>query len=139
VRERVGDLTSRRTSSLILRAAATVEPLEGLGRTREVPFGTFDLSPRVLESLTEGGMLFALDQQQYLQGYLPIVLLTKCLETGTIPGGGQTIATGPRFITAESPRASWSSPRKESAEGMKTPGPTAPGRRPDHPARPVRE
>jgi simple sugar transport system substrate-binding protein len=82
-------------------AEPTLQALQELGRTAEIPFGTFDLSPTVLESLLDGGMLFALDQQQYLQGYLPIVLLTKYLETGTIPGGGSTIPTGPRFITSE--------------------------------------
>jgi len=36
---------------------------------------TFDLSPDVLAALEAGEMLFAVDQQQYLQGYLPVVLL----------------------------------------------------------------
>jgi simple sugar transport system substrate-binding protein len=82
-------------------AEPTLQALQELGRSGEIPFGTFDLSPAVLESLVDGAMQFALDQQPYLQGYLPIVLLTKYLETGTIPGGGHTIPTGPRFITAE--------------------------------------
>jgi simple sugar transport system substrate-binding protein len=82
-------------------AEPTLQALQELERSGEIPFGTFDLSPTVLESVQGGAMLFALDQQQYLQGYLPIVLLTKYLETGTIPGGGSTIPTGPRFITAE--------------------------------------
>ncbi|MGD2123099.1 MAG: sugar ABC transporter substrate-binding protein [Gemmatimonadota bacterium] len=86
-------------------AEPTLQALQELGLTGEIPFGTFDLSPRVLESLMEGGMLFALDQQQYLQGYLPILFLTKYLETGTIPGGGATIPTGPRFVTAENAEA----------------------------------
>ena len=42
----------------------------------EVSLATFDLSPEVLEAIVDGKMLFAIDQQQYLQGYLPIVLLT---------------------------------------------------------------
>ena len=71
-----------------------------LGRERDVHLGTFDLSPSVLEAVRDGQILFAIDQQQYLQGYLPIVLLTLYLETGTIPGGGRPIATGPRFVTA---------------------------------------
>jgi len=82
-------------------AEPTLQALRELERSGEIPFGTFDLSPEVLESLMDGALAFALDQQQYLQGYLPIVLLTKYLETGTIPGGGRTIPTGPRFITAE--------------------------------------
>jgi len=41
----------------------------------QVKFGTFDLSPAVLEAIDAGKMMFAIDQQQYLQGYLPIQLL----------------------------------------------------------------
>ena len=37
---------------------------------------TFDLSQDVLDAIKAGKMLFAIDQQQYLQGYLPIVFLT---------------------------------------------------------------
>ncbi len=36
-------------------------------------------------------MLFAIDQQQYLQGYLPIVFLTYYKLYGLVPGGGQPI------------------------------------------------
>jgi simple sugar transport system substrate-binding protein len=69
-----------------------------LGR---VHYATFDLTPDVLTALQAGDMLFAIDQQPYLQGYLPVVLLTKYLETGTMPGGGQVIRTGPGFVTPE--------------------------------------
>jgi simple sugar transport system substrate-binding protein len=82
-------------------AEPTLQALRALERSGEIPFGTFDLSPTVLESLLDGSMWFALDQQQYLQGYLPVVFLVKYLETGTLPGGGKTIPTGPQFVTAE--------------------------------------
>jgi simple sugar transport system substrate-binding protein len=98
-------LTDSSINGLLTLATAGAEPtlqaIQELERAGEIPFGTFDLSPRVLEALLDGAMLFALDQQQYLQGYLPIVFLTKYLETGTIPGGGQTVPTGPQFITSE--------------------------------------
>jgi simple sugar transport system substrate-binding protein len=82
-------------------AEPTFQALRDAGREGEVRFGTFDLSPSVLEWLERGVVLFAIDQQPYLQGYMPIVLLTKYLETGTIPGGGAAIRTGPRFVTGE--------------------------------------
>ena len=66
-----------------------------------VRFATFDLSPHVLETIRDGKTLFAIDQQQYLQGYLPIVFLTKYIETLTLPGGGHVILTGPGFVTKE--------------------------------------
>jgi simple sugar transport system substrate-binding protein len=65
-----------------------------------VQLATFDLSPRVLEALRDSKMLFAIDQQQYLQGYLPVVLLKTYIQTLALPGGGKVIATGPGFVTA---------------------------------------
>lgn len=73
--------------------------LRATGRAASVSFGTFDLTPRVLEAVRAGDMLFAIDQQQYLQGYLPVILLVKYLETRTLPGGGHVIRTGPGFVT----------------------------------------
>jgi simple sugar transport system substrate-binding protein len=89
---------------LVLGAIAADPALAALrasGRAGSVRLGTFDLSPSVLEAIAGGDMDFAIDQQQYLQGYLPIVFLTKYLETGTLPGGGEPIATGPGFVTQE--------------------------------------
>ncbi len=61
---------------------------------------TFDLSPEVLEAIQAGNMLFAIDQQQYLQGYLPIVYLTLYLENLNTPGSF-FIPTGPGFVTQD--------------------------------------
>ncbi|MGI8822640.1 MAG: sugar ABC transporter substrate-binding protein [Acidimicrobiia bacterium] len=69
----------------------------------DISLATFDLGPEVLTAIDEGTMLFAIDQAQYLQGYLPIVLLTQYLETGAIPLGSvdRVILTGPQIVTAE--------------------------------------
>ena len=69
----------------------------------DVALATFDLAPEVLQAIVDGEMLFAIDQAQYLQGYLPIVLLTQYLETGAIPLGSvdRVILTGPQIVTAE--------------------------------------
>ncbi|MGH8873806.1 MAG: sugar ABC transporter substrate-binding protein [Acidimicrobiia bacterium] len=84
-------------------AEPTLAALEDAGLLGQVQFATFDLSPRVLEEVSGGNMLFAIDQAQYLQGYLPIVLLTKFLETGALPLGSvnRVILTGPQIVTAE--------------------------------------
>ena len=52
-------------------------------------------------------MLFAIDQAQYLQGYLPIVLLTQFLKTGALPLGSvdRVILTGPQIVTADTAAA----------------------------------
>lgn len=80
-------------------AAPALAALGSLPAARSVRFATFDLSPEVLAAVRDGAALFAVDQQPYLQGYLPVVLLVTYLETGAIPGGGQVIRTGPGFVT----------------------------------------
>ncbi len=85
-------------------AEPALAALRDLERVGVVHLGTFDLSTPVLEAIRDGEIDFAIDQQQYLQGYLPVVLLTLYIETGTVPGGGQAIATGPGFVTIETAR-----------------------------------
>lgn len=87
---------------LTLGPAGAVPALAALretGRLDTIAFGTFDLESAVLEAVRDGAMLFAIDQQPYLQGYLGVVLMVKYLETGTMPGGGQIVRTGPSFVT----------------------------------------
>ena len=81
-------------------AEPTLEALRENGSAGEMPFGTFDLSPNVLEALVDGEMSFAIDQQQYLQGYLPIVLLTLYEQYGLLPAN-DVIMTGPGFVTPD--------------------------------------
>ena len=44
-------------------------------------------------------LLFAVDQQPYLQGYLPIVLLAERARHQLFPARGELIPTGPDFLT----------------------------------------
>jgi simple sugar transport system substrate-binding protein len=80
-------------------AEPTLAALEQLDVLNTVKFGTFDLSPGVLEAIRDGKMLFAIDQQQFLQGYLPIELLTLYHKYGLMPAG--TVMTGPGFVTKD--------------------------------------
>ena len=84
-------------------ATPTLAALTEAGSLGDIAFATFDLSPEVLEAIDAGDMLFAIDQAQYLQGYLPIVFLTKYLETGALPLGSvdRVLLTGPQIVTAE--------------------------------------
>jgi simple sugar transport system substrate-binding protein len=93
-----GILTLGPTGAMPTLAALT----EG-GQLGTVKFATFDMSPEVLEAIGNGDMLFAIDQAQYLQGYLPIVLLTQYKETGALPLGSvqRVILTGPQIVTAD--------------------------------------
>lgn len=59
--------------------------------------GSFDTSDALYDALDENILLFGIDQEQYLQGYLPVVFLTwfsytrQKLETFSVE-------TGPRFV-----------------------------------------
>jgi simple sugar transport system substrate-binding protein len=64
-----------------------------------VRLATFDLSADVLNAVQDGRILFAVDQQPYLQGYLPIVLLAERARHGLFPAAGGLIPTGPSFVT----------------------------------------
>jgi simple sugar transport system substrate-binding protein len=81
-------------------AAPALAALEEDGLLGTMHVATFDLSPEVLEAIRDGNMLFAIDQQQYVQGYLPIVLLTLYLENLNTPGSF-LVQTGPGFVTQE--------------------------------------
>ena len=67
----------------------------------EPALATFDLSPDVLSAIDGGEILFAIDQQQYLQGYLPIVFMVLFNENLNTVGGGNPVLTGPGFVTQD--------------------------------------
>jgi simple sugar transport system substrate-binding protein len=80
-------------------AEPALQALQQSAMLDKVKFGTFDLSPGVLKAIADGKMMFAIDQQQFLQGYLPIVLLKKNAQYGVMPAG--TVMTGPGFVTKD--------------------------------------
>ncbi|RBO96847.1 sugar ABC transporter substrate-binding protein [Nocardia puris] len=59
---------------------------------------TFDLNTDVVEAIRSGRLLFAVDQQQYEQGYLPIVMLQLYRTNLNSVGGGLPVQTGPAFV-----------------------------------------
>jgi simple sugar transport system substrate-binding protein len=85
-------------------AAPALLALEDAGLLGEIALATFDLSPEVLEAIDAGDMLFAIDQQQYLQGYLPIVLLTL-FNTNLNTIANDVLQTGPGFVTQDTAAA----------------------------------
>lgn len=64
----------------------------------DVTLATFDLSSDVLEAIEDGEMEFAIDQQQYLQGYLPVMFLYLFQTNLNTVGGGLPVLTGPGFV-----------------------------------------
>jgi simple sugar transport system substrate-binding protein len=88
---------------LTLNATGGMEALkavQSLPQPAAVKVATFDLGPDVLNAVKAGKLLFAVDQQAYLQGYLPVVLLAERARYGIFPAQGDVIATGPNFVTA---------------------------------------
>jgi simple sugar transport system substrate-binding protein len=65
-----------------------------------VKAGGYDLTPQILELMGEGHIDFTIDQQPYLQGFLPLMQLYLYKISGGITGPAET-NTGLVFITPE--------------------------------------
>jgi simple sugar transport system substrate-binding protein len=83
---------------LAMNSTSGLAAVKGLART-DVPIGTFDLGPDVLKAVQSGRLAFAVDQQAYLQGYLPVVFLAQYARYGLFPAQGDVVPTGPNFVT----------------------------------------
>ncbi len=85
---------------LSLNAATTgeavVDAVKQSGMTGKVKVAAFDLAPPFLRSVAEGDAAFALDQQPYLQGYLPVAILALNAKDGLMPSSD--IQSGPNLV-----------------------------------------
>ena len=82
-----------------IATAASMPAAEAVGR--DVMIGTVDLSGDAVQAIADGELAFAIDQQQYAQGYMSVVLLYLNLMNGHELGGGQPMYTGPGFVVQE--------------------------------------
>jgi simple sugar transport system substrate-binding protein len=80
-----------------LGGLAAANSLGGSG----VRIGTFDLTPEVIKAVQAGRIDFAVDQQAFLQGYLPVEMLALRARYGLFPAQHDVVATGPNFVTRE--------------------------------------
>jgi simple sugar transport system substrate-binding protein len=60
--------------------------------------GTFDLNTDAAKAIQAGDLLFSIDQQPYVQGYLAVASLWLNLTNGNDIGGGGPVLTGPSFV-----------------------------------------
>src|SRR5215204_3772752 len=60
--------------------------------------GTFDFNPQIPPKINSGELVWAIDQQPYLQGYMAIDSLWLYKNNGNILGGGQATLTGPYLV-----------------------------------------
>ena len=82
-------------------ASPALDALRSKDLIGKVKLATFDLSPDVITAVRRGQIEFAVDQQPFLQGYLPILFLTQYQRYGLLPGRGEIVDTGPSFVTPE--------------------------------------
>jgi len=82
-----------------IATAAALPAAEAVGR--DMVIGTVDLSGDAVQAIADGELAFAIDQQQYAQGYMSVVLLYLNLLNGHELGGGQPMYTGPGFVVQD--------------------------------------
>ena len=77
-------------------AVTALDAVDDAGSDAEV--ATFDTNAELVAALQDGDVLWAVDQQPYLQGYLAVESLWLFNTNGNTLGGGQPVLTGPAFI-----------------------------------------
>ena len=66
-------------------------------REKKIKLATFDFTPEIIDGIMNGQIVFALDQQQYLQGYLPVILMNLYITNKNTPAF-EKLETGPSII-----------------------------------------
>jgi len=91
---------------LALNATLGGEPAvaaaKSAGEGRKVSVATFDITAPMLTAVAAGEASFAIDQQPFLQGYLPVQYLALLIRRQVVPVSN--VSTGPRLIEAEEAR-----------------------------------
>ena len=85
--------------SASLGGEATLAAVKQIGMIGKIRLATFDLSASYLKAVAAGEATFCIDQQQFLQGYLPVTFLALYARDGLMPGGD--VASGPNLITKD--------------------------------------
>jgi simple sugar transport system substrate-binding protein len=64
----------------------------------EAKLVTFDLNEQAATEIKNGNILFSIDQQPYVQGYMAVTSLYLNIKNGNDIGGGKAVLTGPSFV-----------------------------------------
>ncbi|MBF9060375.1 substrate-binding domain-containing protein [Rhodobacterales bacterium HKCCSP123] len=80
-------------------ADPTILALEEMGLAGDIYFGTFDLGDNIVQAIRDGVIQWGIDQQPYLQAYLPVIVMANYHRFGVLPGNN--INSGPGFVTAD--------------------------------------
>lgn len=80
-------------------AHPTIRALKKTKKAGNMYFATFDLSDEIAAAIKGGSINFAIDQQPYLQGYIPVTVLALYSRYGITPSNH--INSGPGFVTKD--------------------------------------
>ena len=80
-------------------ADPTILALDEAGLAGDIYFGTFDLGAEIVKAIKAGTIKWGIDQQPFLQAYLPVVIMANYHRYGVLPGNN--INSGPGFVTAD--------------------------------------
>lgn len=80
-------------------ADPTIAALQQNGMAGDIYFGTFDLGTEIVKGIKSGIIQWGIDQQPFLQAYLPVVVLANYDRYGVLPGNN--INSGPGFVTKD--------------------------------------
>jgi simple sugar transport system substrate-binding protein len=80
-------------------ADPTLLALDENGMAGDIYFGTFDLGENIVEGIKAGVIQWGIDQQPFLQAYLPVIVMANYHRYGVLPGNN--INSGPGFVTAD--------------------------------------
>jgi simple sugar transport system substrate-binding protein len=83
-----------------IAAEPALQALDQFAKVGKIKVCVFDISPVIVEALIKNQVEFAIDQQEWLQGYLPVVFLANYVKYGSILQN-DLILTGPNFVTSE--------------------------------------
>lgn len=80
-------------------ADPTIAALQENGMAGDIHFGTFDLGEEIVKGIKGDIINWGIDQQPFLQAYMPVVILANWDRYGVLPGNN--INSGPGFVTKD--------------------------------------
>lgn len=87
------------TNIVTLGAPIAMAALQAEAGAANAPkIATFDLNQDAAQAIKDGKILFSVDQQPYVQGYMAVTGLWLNLTNGNDLGGGKPVLTGPSFV-----------------------------------------
>ena len=81
-------------------AHPTLKALEKGGQKGKIWFATFDLSDEIARGIKDGSVQFSIDQQPYLQGYIPVAVMAtmKAMKTTDLAKVAEAVKANPATV-----------------------------------------